>query len=242
MESNAFFRWIWRLNGLLILLILVFSGVTILIDIYSSTTRGHNPEEVILSVADDPKGEENWVLGYPRGIYGYEYVMLPLVSEKAEVKTQSFALASSGIYDSSITNPSKNLLFVNSQENSSSWLFKDIKQIILRTEQCPHFSDRNAKVDTEVIFYEIVKNDSNNDGVLNSDDKQTLGVSTPIGTDYKVVLESFDKMVTKSYIEKTKQVLLVYQESGIGYSALFDIDTLKIVNRKELPKINNTKD
>ena len=237
MQENRFFKWVWRLNSLFILLLVVFLAIFSLSEIFSKIIGRKGEEEIIINVADDPKGKEKWVLGHSTHIKGSDFIILPLVSENKEVETSSSRMILSESYASSPRDPAKNILFMNTSENESFWLFDDNDRLILNTQQFPYSNQSNSESNkTMIIFYEVIRKDSNGDGTLNYDDKSSLASTNPDGSAYQIIIDKFDRIITKSLAGSDK-ILIVYQNDGIGYSMQFQLFPFKPLSLKELPKV-----
>lgn len=239
MEENRFFKLVWRINGLLILVVVAVILTFILYQVINDLTRsGHGSEPVVVeNIADDPENKEKWVLGNPMRIGGNDYILIPLVSENKEVKLKSassFAMAS---YDRYIKDPSKNLLFMNKSSNESFWLFEDTSRLILDVTIFPN--DYNEEKPTKAIFYNVVSLDSNGDKKLSYEDDSSLYISSPEGKNYELVLEAYDKIISRSSVGDN-QVMLIYQDKGKAFSKLIQLSPYEVISTNELPKIKNS--
>lgn len=239
MEKNKFFKWVWRVDGLLILIVAIFLAFLMLTEAVRKLSWQEHKEEVIVSVADDPEGKEKWVLGAPVDSIS-NMVILPLVSENKEVKETTMGMMSkSGWTDNKWRTTAKNLLFIDSVTNKSFWLFEGIDRLILLIEA---FRDRSydplitANPKVVALFFHIISKDTNDDQVLNFDDKPSLAVANPDGSHYQIIIDEFDRIISKSLVEKNK-MLIVFQNAGTGYSLQLQLNTFEILSKNELPKI-----
>jgi len=239
-ENNKVFLWVWRINGVLLLGGIVIITLFIAYQIVKDFLRDrHQPQEnIVESVAEDPHNKEKWVLGNPSHIQGNNFIMIALVSENNDVEVKDKFAYSSSLYDKSISNPAKNILFLDTKSNNSFWLFTDTQRLILDTSQLPN--DYNSGEPTKAIFYNVVSVDSNSDKILNYKDDSSLFISSPIGSDYEVVLKAYDRIISKSMVE-TNKIMIVYQFEGTAYSKLINISPYKVISNKKLPKIKNQK-
>ncbi|MGH1487379.1 MAG: hypothetical protein ACRBCI_14285 [Cellvibrionaceae bacterium] len=237
MENNKIFIWIWRLNGVLILLVVGLLAGFLIYELTNNILRPKPEENLIVNVAEDPKGEEKWELGNPTYIAGNDYLLLPLVSENKEVKTKKGVALASVSYEAYRNDPTKNILFLNTKNNVSFWLFNDTDRLIKSTEQFPYSyrSDGNS-IKTKAIFYEVVSSDTNGDTLLTFEDKLSLTMSSPDGADYTTVLSEYDKIISKSLVGDNS-ILILYQINGAGMSQLVQISPFKLIDSKELPRI-----
>jgi hypothetical protein len=85
MQENRFFRFVWRVNGIAILLLVVSAVV---IDGYQLVTSpvGSAKASVITNIADDPGNKERWHLGQVTAIPETPYLFIPLVSEHKNIE------------------------------------------------------------------------------------------------------------------------------------------------------------
>lgn len=243
MEQNKFFKWLWRLNGLIIFIASIAFSFIALTEIYKKYTHKPLKQEMIVSVADDPKKEEKWQLGHLINIIGSDTLILPLVSENLKVPSHH---KGSAMYESDGRGSyyqrqyvSKNLLFINTLTNESFWLFKGFDRLILHTELFHkelHFPYKKVIA----IFFQMMAKDTNNDHIINFEDQPSLFISNPDGSNYRIVIDSYERIISKSFVEDDK-VLIVFQNEGVGYSLLLQLNTFKVLSKRELPKVDTSK-
>ena len=191
-------------------------------------------QESIVAELDEAKSESNddektWELGLSQSIKGTQLLMLPLVSESNANIGQKIGQAS----------PAKNVLFMDTKTNESYWIFDDVERLILDIKQFPSPVDYTAEVNsTQAIFYDTIMQDTNGDGNISSDDSTSLMVSSPNGKSYQVILDEYDKIISRT-ITDDKKVFMVYQNSGTDYSMLFQLNPYAIISQKELPQVGS---
>ena len=238
MGNNKFFVLVWRINGILILGGVVIISLFIMYQITKDLLRSNNRSQanIIESVAEDPHNKEKWVLGSPSNIDGNDFIMIPLVSENKEVKMKKNSEFSKSYYKKSISKPTKNILFLDTKNNKSFWLFNDTKRLIINTRQFP--DSYKSKGPTNSIFYNVVSKDSNNDNILDYKDNASLFISSPKGSKYKLVLKAYDRIISKSMVGKN-DIMIVYQFEGVAYSMLIQLSPFDIKSNEKLPKIKS---
>lgn len=244
MEENNFFKWLWRLNGLVLFIALIGASVVIAFEAYQKYTRRPQlyQQKVVVNVADDPKGDEQWILGRSVNLRGNNMVILPLVSKskKANVRHRpNINTEESLVSANHRRRVDKNLLFINTLTNESFWLFKGFDRLILHTE--PFYNTNNQhrltkKTKAIALFFRIVTQDTNNDKLLTMDDKPSLAVVNPDGSHYRVIIEQFDNIITKTVVEEDK-ILIIYQNAGVGYSLQLQLNTFEVLSKNKLPKV-----
>jgi hypothetical protein len=242
MDENRFFRFVWRFNGIAIMLlaltllvwVIVLSGYALVASVFF---RDHSP--VITSVAEDPEGKEQWRLGAPRSIDGTQFLCLPLESEKKSISASGSGLSPSFLnasYSSRYFDLSRNLLFVNRQTRDMYWLFKDNRQLITDVELLSpqDQDDRNRVVDA--ILYRVVQTDTNADQELTAEDLADVAISNPDGTSFTMLFQSVERMLGSRILE-SGQVLILYQSQGKGYAATIRLQDMSVQETKEMPKV-----
>ncbi len=84
MEENKFFRFVWRFNGIILMIagilaigFLAFAGY----QLYEEFTRDRVVSNIV-NIEKNTTIEESWQLGYMQEIQGTPYVLIPLNSEQ----------------------------------------------------------------------------------------------------------------------------------------------------------------
>jgi len=236
MEGNRFFLFIWRVNAVALLLILVFvvgfGGYNLIAEILPA-----DGPVVITNIADDPAGEEKWSLGAPKKIDGTNFIYIPLESEKKNISAPVPALAS-GLhsYGGGYFSPSRNLLFVNKPTREMRWLFPDNGQLItdidLLSRQEGYAKDR--KIDA--ILYKIIKKDTNVDGQLTADDITDIAISHPDGSHYTEIFQTVERVFGAMSLDGM-ELLVLYQSKGKGYASTISLKDLTVQGTNEMPRV-----
>ena len=229
MEENKFFRFVWRFNGLILMIagmlsiiVLAFAGYGIIRDV----TRERNTHNTV-NVQDENDIKEKWQLGYMSNIQGSPYVMIPLNSE------QSYAQS----YSSKSSSSTRNYLFINSLNNEKHWLFGNNDYLIAETDLLSEEEYNSDKREIRAIIYKIVKSDTHDDKSLTNDDLQTVGLSLPSGRGYKEILDKIDFFIGHRLIDK-ETLLIVFQRKGVGFSANVNLSDFTISDETEWPKVS----
>lgn len=230
MEENRFFKFVWRFNGLALMIAGILAIGLLLVAgfiMIKEMSRNDIPTNII-NVQQETNSTEILELGHLRSIQGSSCVVVSLTSEP---KGQSKSFGSS--YSSSSV---KNYLFINNKNNTQSWLFKDNKFLIHSMSFLPEDEYNKNDQDVEAILYRIVKDDSNNDKSLSRRDLQTIALSLPDGTKYREVIDGIDNFIGQKLIEKDI-LLIMYQKKGIGFFTKINIKTLSVSKEVELSKV-----
>ncbi len=229
MKESKFFKFVWRLNGLILMIagilaigVLVFAGYKIITDI----TRERNTHNIV-NVQDEDDIKEKWQLGNMSDIEGSPWIMIPLNSN------QSYAQS----YYSKSSSSVRNYLFINSQNNEKHWLFNTNEYLILEAELLSKNEYESNERNILAILYKVVKSDSDSDKRLTNKDLQTISISLPNGIGYKEILNGVDNFIGKKIVNE-KSLLLLFQKEGIGYSANVNLTKFTVSNKTELPKVN----
>lgn len=235
MKSYRFFKWVWNINGLILLSGLIFGVISIAFILVSNLFEYTDTEQPTLNLAQDENAEEKWSLGYPHEIEGSNFYYIPLESEKTSVNSKGrVAKFSSGGYRAT---RSKNVIFIDSNTNKSKWLFNTVNQLIIDIKPIKKSTYKNSNVQT--ISYEVINNDTNNDGRFDSNDKSTFALSQVNGSHYKEIIEGYSSIV-ESRLNDEGNLFVVFIDNDKVYSMLIDLNKFKVIDKSPLPKVGGS--
>ena len=227
MEENKFFKLIWRFNGLVISVagvlaigVLLFAAYKLFQDVTRErTTRS------IVNIEENSEIKENWRLGQFSEINDNKILMIPLHSD------QSFDRA----YFSKSSNSTRNYLFINTETSQEKWLFDHTNYLIERSDKLRR-GDYNSKEPIIVILYQLVKLDSDHDNRLSSADLTTIAITNPDGSGYKELIKEVELVVDHTLLNE-KELFLIYQKSGVSYSAILNLENMELTKTRVLSKV-----
>lgn len=130
MNSDKFFKWVWNLNGIILLVGVLIATALISVQLVTTVFNDNDVEPPALNLADDKNEEEKWRLGYPRRVGETDFYYIELESEKLTVEASIQAEAEVRAMFSSKYKPtrSKNVMFINGKTNYANWLFDTTDQ------------------------------------------------------------------------------------------------------------------
>jgi len=229
---SGFFRFLWRLNALLAFVALVAAIVFLTL---FSKERIDRP--LINYVVPPVTQKVN-----PRPTY--TYVLEPDLIVGGSVSDNEFALYRLTRWGKTRTRRAENdggatvnVLIVDKKTRTSSWLFKGFNQIIL--SQTPLLLGRWAYDDYEAdeiapihqVVMRVVDTDTNKDGYLTADDRQTLYICHFDGKDPIAIL-SADQIWTADQNGKT--YVVTYREGKAGYIDTYAVPGFTLIDRIEI--------
>lgn len=228
MEEIKFFKYIWRVNGIILLIagilaigVLTFAGYKI----YSETIRDRNTRNIV-NIQEESEIKEVWRLGYMSQIPGTPCVMVALNSDQHYSQS----------YYSKSASSARNYLFINSKNNEQFWLFGNNNYLITDTDILSEHGHGKEERNTRAILYQVVKEDTDEDNRLTSKDFKTISISRSNGSGYKELIQGVDVFVGHRTVDENT-LLVVYQKQGVGYSAKISLSELILSNEQELPKV-----
>ena len=90
MKSEKFFKWVWNVNGLILLLGLIIGAAAIGYNFVAYLLKSDNHvQQQTLNLAEDEKQQEKWKLGYPGKVEGSDFYFIPLESEKLDIEVKA---------------------------------------------------------------------------------------------------------------------------------------------------------
>ncbi|TMP26015.1 hypothetical protein CWB99_19860 [Pseudoalteromonas rubra] len=245
MKTNAFFTWVWRINGVIILLSALFLGAILAYEVGKGVFREHDEQNVSLNLAEDKDQEENWDLGFPVQLGDYDYFLIPLESEKLIVdatdtpSVEGFKRSNSSfkVYSRYRESRMKNAILINASNNESRWLFDSVDQLIYRYGTLERQNGRLSE-QNQAIFYELINEDSNADKQLDYEDELIFALSRLDGSGYTEIIQGYTEII-QGYTEIITQavnnegnLLLVFSRQEQVFSALIDLSTFKLLDKR----------
>jgi hypothetical protein len=135
----------------------------------------------------------------------------------------------------------RNLVFLNAGSLASHRLFDTNAFRIVNTIQYPHQKTNvssqstptaNESV-TQWIVYQVLKQDTNNNGKLDQDDHLTIGISDAAGKQYQEVLTGVSQFLGETMVAPGKLVI-VYTQDGVKRASIVDLKSQKIAATKAI--------
>lgn len=246
MKSEKFFKWVWNVNGLILLLGLIIGAAAIGYNFVAYLLKSDNyVQQQTLNLAEDEKQQEKWKLGYPRKVEGSDFYFIPLESEKLDIEVKADVTVYnnfSGGYKYRPTG-SKNILFLNDKTNHAKWLFNTTDQLIIEFGALSHYKEFDTRPYKEqkvyapkAVSYEVIKNDTNNDKLLDGKDKRTFALSKIDGSNYSEVISGYNRIV-ESNLNAEGNLFVVFINNDEVYSMLIDLGKFEVISKSILPKV-----
>jgi hypothetical protein len=232
MRTARVFRAIWRVNGVLILVLLVLVGGTALVAAVSSALSSRRAGGAAPAVVMPATGEKLF-FGRIDDVEGSPFVLLPLEARRA-VKGMSYSSTHEG--------RTRNLLFYDAATGAAHWLRPDHTAVILDRQMLRENgtvrrgSERNPGAEpVRWIRYELASADTNHDGVIDGGDERQVALSGPDGKGLAVVVDRIDEVL--GYSSPTSGKLVVFFRRGESeYAGEIDLTARKLVRAAPLPK------
>ncbi|GAA0363096.1 hypothetical protein GCM10009092_29350 [Bowmanella denitrificans] len=228
MEDNKFFKLVWRFNGLVISVVGILAIGVLLFAMYQilkDVTRERNTHNIV-NIEDGDQVKETWRLGHITHLSGHKTLMIPLDSD------QSFNRE----YFSKSSSSTRNYLFINTETDSSKWLFDHTNYLVEHADQL-RIGDYSSKKPVLAILYTLVKLDSNGDSHLTTSDLTTIAISKPNGSGYREVLTDIEQVIGSTLLSET-ELFIIYQLNGKSFSSTINLTNFELGRTKELPKIS----
>lgn len=230
MENSQFFKQVWRINGVIIMVagllaigVLMFAAY----QIFKETIRERGVSGIV-NIEASGEVKEKWQLGYLSSIQGTSFVMIPLSSDQQY--SQSY-------YDKSALSI-RNYLFINKQENQQHWLLSSNDHLIMKADVLSDSASSGQRSAALAILFTVITSDTNGDDRLTAKDVKNVAISQPSGQAYREVLQGIDRVVGYSLTGK-ESLLLVYQRGDVGYTMTINLTDFSTSNEAVLPKIQN---
>ncbi len=236
MKTKKIFKWVWNINGAMILGMTFFVVGEMLVNNFF-IEEAYTEEIETLDLAEDLQGIENWNLGYPQAISGSDFYYLPLESDNKEVKIEQKISGLYGIVDDYYTTRSKNVIFINNKSNESHWLFDSVEQIIVNMLTLDaRLADQ--PLITKAIYYEVLNSDSNSDGIVDTNDKLTFSLTKNDGSNYKEIISGYNRII-KADLNASNNLFVLYVNNNEVFSMIIELENFSIISQTQLPKVKS---
>ena len=223
MKAARIFRYVWRANGVIILL----AGLWVLMLLATLSfelTRLHpDSSDAGVIVAEEPHAEEEkGELGRFHAIEDTTWFMAPLTFGEEPVYSCFGKMGS----ESSV----RNYLFVDSNDLLSRWLFPDNKQLIWGGDLVWESADQEVLA----VVYQVVASDTDGDGRLTGKDRADLVVSRPDGSGRVTAVQGIERQLKGDISEAGEDFVVLYEKDGKAYATRISAATLEASETKEL--------
>lgn len=224
---NKFDRIVWRINGILILGVAVLICIGVLLSIGNPFFRKTKDREAndIVNVNTETKKKEYLNLGEFEKIEERDFFYSPLYADKEGARS----------YYSKSSSTIRNYLFFDVSKTSSHWLLESHSWRITQTNNI--YIELNDKCKSSIIkgfAFEIVKADSNDDGVLNYEDQSSIYISDYSGKNLKVVIEDANDILGIEQSDNDS-IVVFFIKDGKNIANIVDINSGKILKSTVLP-------
>lgn len=195
-QDNKFFTFIWRVNGLFLFLgglTILSGGVAALGMLAYSMIKDTATDKKFVEFHNDSSGKDTneqitkkfWTLyklGTAEKVQGQDLYFAPLLADSSS-DINSYTYSEKGY--------PRNMLFFSAEDfEHASWLYPSNKYVIRnyrKIEEEKKDGEKTISV-TRAILLEVVKEDTNGDGRLATEDKAILAAVKPDGTGYKELI------------------------------------------------------
>jgi len=226
MKLDKTFSIISRINQALLLLgLLSIIGLGIWGVVYVYL-ESHKPKygEIVVK-ADKDTGTEKMVLTFSgfHKINGANTMMADI----SERKTDNYKA-----YSKSKT---VNIMFISTKENNVQMLFPHSNYLILSSNIVTltgKFGDDEHNPALGVI-YKYVKADTNDDKVIDEEDRHAVGLAHADGTGAVEILSDFDSLLSSDAID-AETLSVIYQKGQKVISGRYSLKTFKLISSKTI--------
>ncbi|GAA4494704.1 hypothetical protein [Pseudaeromonas paramecii] len=228
MEENRFFKYVWRINGLLLLLVGLLAAALLAFTGYQLYASSGLRAPHDLPRTTDTKTPSPRQLGTPVAIAGTPHVMVPLWADAVEKRD----------YFSKSNDNASNYLFIDGQHQTQHWLLPDNNRLILGSDLLSELGCCDDKRTIRAILYQVVTADSNGDQRLSQQDAVTLALSRADGSGYRQLIPAVDRLLGQLPLDD-HTLLLLYQKQGMGYAAWVSLTDLVLLKEQPLAKVGD---
>ncbi len=227
MEQNKFFLWISRTASILFLLLIVVA-IGFLFYGFSESKRWSNRNTVEIT-EEKPTTEtvKNLKLSNITKVCGKDIQYVKLSSGSN----------SKGFSSSSYRQSTRNVIFFVGEEMNSHWLYNTDNHLINKIVQLKTKAHNCKDKETTAIYYETVKNDTNQDGKLNIEDEITISITSPDGKNYTELDTAITSVIDHSIDKDAKTLTILIQKEGSIIMKKFSLTNNQKISERKISRI-----
>jgi hypothetical protein len=180
----------------------------------------------MVNVDSDVDIDSQWTLGGFSQISGTNYLIAPVYSK------QEYSVGFSSGKEASAT---RNYLVLNSVDKSTHWVAALGSYLFLNESEIHENGSNNTKV--LALRFDVVQEDTNQDGRITMDDERTFAVSDIDGSNFTPVVTGIDEFLGDRQ-PSADTILLFYRSGGKNFLADIKISEKKVIDTRELPRVN----
>ncbi|MBC7795369.1 MAG: hypothetical protein H7Z37_00690 [Pyrinomonadaceae bacterium] len=238
MTTTKLFRLIWRINAVIVLAVgIVVTGFMIagLAVFVKEQLRTSNNNTIKVRTDENAIVKTELKYGKFSKVAGANYMV---ASIQAKQDYSNYGIANS----KEQTNVAfSNCVFVNLADDSTGFLLPHNDSLIVYheavTKESKTLTNDDEIAPTLLFSYRIVKNDTNNDGRLNLDDKKTIAFSDISGANLTDIITNVDEVLNTERLNDNTMIYIYRANEKIFISGV-NLAERKVVSTKELPQLN----
>ncbi len=135
-----------------------------------------------------------------------------------------------------------NLVFLDSASLESHRLFETNEYTVFEAKQYPlsNQEPKGKKKNKKIarFVYQILKQDTNEDGYLGSDDHRTIGLSDAFGKQYVEVLTGISQLLNLKHLSSDR-MLAVYVKNGAKTASIIDLKQRTVVKTAAIANLGS---
>jgi len=221
-RSETFFAWVWRINGLLVLAVILVVAFAV----FGSTSFfGSERRPAKIEVAGTEVGADDLHLGQFQTVAGTDFLY-------AKLETSS---RYGGSFGSGAEEGTRNILFFDSTNNRSHWLLAGNDQLIStfdflvsRDQPVPTKDSKDKAV--AIIFDLLAPVTLTNEAAKHT---RRLAIASPDGRDLTTLVDSIDDFLGYHQLSDST-VVLFYVSGGSAKALNYDFAAHKVVSDAKL--------
>jgi hypothetical protein len=229
MKVNKLFRYIWRFNAVVILVIGILA-LTCAIGAFVIFVRNWSERPRYGFLVEDPNqssAEKVLRLGYFYRVEGTPYVRAELASDR-----EPSPLESSGGW-----RQVRNHLFYNMETRQSHWLFPTHGQVVADTREIVENMSVPPSGSVRALVYLVADNGTEKDPPRSPKEPSALAVSDPTGIRYVVLAQDVTHIISIELLNQDTAVIF-YTSADTVHAIELSVPDLRIVGRHDFASTN----
>jgi hypothetical protein len=228
MEVDRYFFFVNRINSVLLLLVLLIALFMLIFGYFPSGENDELPKNTAMASGAGGVGQSPFWPGKVHELAGHNarYITLNSSGEKSE-----FGAAK-------IPEKIHNVLFILAENPRSEWLFPENNNLILCVCELKAKKVGNSLEQTVGIYLNVIKDDTNGDGILSLEDHRTVAFIGVDGRNYKEVEHGISRVVDAHVTKDGKQVDFLLQVGPSIELKRYSLETFNKISERIISEVH----
>lgn len=231
MKPSRFFRILWRIDIVVIAVaggLAVFGMTYLLLFEIGRDLFGRPYATEVVDLAEQREDRATFAMGRFEEVEGAGVLRAPLTS------SQDTAYGAASSYGS--TSATRNYLFYDPRARAGRWLNARNDWLFVSSAALREPGKHDGVAPVRAFLYEVVDADTDGNGKLTGEDRSSLALSDPTGTNCKIVKRGIDDLLDSTVLSPTSAAVFYMVDREMRAMEV-SLSTLDVVHDDPVAKL-----